>query len=362
MQATRRELGLEAVPNVSFPRGLKALAAFGSRRYAVIDVGTNSVKFHVGERAADGTWRTVVDRADVTRLGEGLDESGKLGAEPIARTLDAIAGMVEEARNLGVEEIAAVGTAGLRIASNSADLVDAVRDRSGIEIEVISGEEESRLAYLAVESGLGIAPGSLVVFDTGGGSSQFTFGKAGRVEERFSVNVGAVRLTERFGLDGAVSEETLAEALDAIAGELAALDGRPPPDAVVGMGGAVTNLAAVKHDLADYDPEVVQGTELDRAEIERQVALYRTRDAEGAPRDRRPPASQSGSHPRGRVRGPDSVEEARQRLVHRQRPRPAARRSRRTIRTLKEGAEMATSTNHGRSSSCRARSSLPSSG
>jgi exopolyphosphatase / guanosine-5'-triphosphate,3'-diphosphate pyrophosphatase len=279
VQAARRELGLDALPNVSFPRGLKALAGFGGHRYAVIDVGTNSVKFHAGERAADGTWRTVLDRADVTRLGEGLDESGKLGAEPTARTVEAIVGMVEEARSLGVEEIAAVGTAGLRIAPNSADLVDAARDRSGIEIEVVSGEDESRLAYLAVESGLGIAPGSLVVFDTGGGSTQFTFGKAGRVDERFSVNVGAVRLTERFGLDGAVSEETLAEALDAIAAELAALDGRPPPDAVVGMGGAVTNLAAVKHGLAEYDPEVVQGTELGRAEIERQIELYRTRDA-----------------------------------------------------------------------------------
>jgi exopolyphosphatase / guanosine-5'-triphosphate,3'-diphosphate pyrophosphatase len=279
VQATRRELGLDAVPNVSFPRGLKALAGFGGRRFAVIDVGTNSVKFHVSERAADGTWRTVVDRADVTRLGEGLDESGKLGAEPIARTLDAITGMVEEARNLGAEEIAAVGTAGLRIASNSAELIDAVRGRCGVEIEVISGEEESRLAYLAAESGLGVVPGSLVVFDTGGGSTQFTFGKAGLVEERFSVNVGAVRLTERFALDGAVSEETLAEALDAIGAELAALDGRPPPDAVVGMGGAVTNMAAVKHGLAKYDPEVAQGTELDRAEIERQIELYRTRAA-----------------------------------------------------------------------------------
>jgi exopolyphosphatase / guanosine-5'-triphosphate,3'-diphosphate pyrophosphatase len=279
VQATRRELDLEAVPNVSFPRGLKALAGFGGRRFAVIDVGTNSVKFHVGERAADGTWRTVVDRADVSRLGEGLDESGELGAEPIARTLDAITGMVEEARNLGAEEIAAVGTAGLRIASNRTELIAAVRDRYGIEIEVISGEEESRLAYLAAESGLGVAPGSLVVFDTGGGSTQFTFGKAGVVDERFSLNVGAVRLTERFGLDGAVSEETLAEALDAIAAELAALDARPPPDAVVGMGGAVTNMAAVKHGLAEYDAAVVQGTELDCAEIERQAELYRTHDA-----------------------------------------------------------------------------------
>jgi exopolyphosphatase/guanosine-5'-triphosphate,3'-diphosphate pyrophosphatase len=279
VQATRRELGLDAVPNVSFPRGLKALSGFGGRRFAVIDTGTNSVKFHVGERAADGTWRTVVDRADVTRLGEGLDESGKLGAKPIARTIDAIAGMVEEARNLGVEEIAAVGTAGLRIASNSAELIDAVRERCGVEIEVISGEEESRLAYLAAESGLGVAPGSLVVFDTGGGSTQFTFGKAGVAEERFSVNVGAVRLTERFGLDGPVSEQTLAEALGAIGAELATLDGRATPDAMVGMGGAVTNMAAVKHSLAKYDPEVVQGTELDRAEIERQIELYRTRTA-----------------------------------------------------------------------------------
>ena len=233
VEATRRELGLEALPNVSFPRGLKALAGFGGRRFAVIDVGTNSVKFHVGERAADGTWRTVVDRADVTRLGEGLDESGKLGAEPIARTLDAITGMVEEARNLGAEEIAAVGTAGLRIASNSAELIDAVRERCGVEIEVISGEEESRLAYLAAESGPRRRARLARRLRHGGGSTQFTFGKAGRVEERFSVNVGAVRLTESFGLDGAVSEETLAEALDAIAAELARA-GRP---AAAGRGG-----------------------------------------------------------------------------------------------------------------------------
>ena len=162
--------------------------------------------------------------------------------------------MADEARRDGVDAIAAVGTAGLRVAANGAEFVDAVEARCGVQIEVIPGEEEGRLAYLAAKSGLGLGRGSLVVFDTGGGSSQFTFGRGDEVDERFSVHVGAARLTERYGLDGAVSEEALAAALDAIAAELERLDGRPTPDALVGMGGAVTNLAAVKHGLAHVRP------------------------------------------------------------------------------------------------------------
>jgi exopolyphosphatase/guanosine-5'-triphosphate,3'-diphosphate pyrophosphatase len=144
---------------------------------------------------------------------------------------------------------------------------------------VISGEEESRLAYLAVAAGLGIPGGSLVVFDTGGGSSQFTFGHGAQVDERFSVNVGAARYTDRFGLAGAVTLETLHEALAAIAADLLRIDGRLSPDTLVAMGGAVTNMAAVKHALATYDPNVVQGTVLDRAEIDRQIELYRSHNA-----------------------------------------------------------------------------------
>src|SRR5262249_49816214 len=79
---------------------------------------------------------------------------------------------------------------------------------------------------------------------------------------------------------GVVDEAVLRQALDAIAADLTELDGRPVPDALVGMGGAITNLAAVKHKLASYDAEVVQGTELDRAEIDRQIELYRTRTAD----------------------------------------------------------------------------------
>ncbi len=278
--ATVHEFGLASPPNVSYPRGLKALLGFEVRRCAVIDVGTNSVKFHIGERSSDGAWRTIVDRAEVTRLGEGLQDNGELNAEPMERTISAIAGMADEADRNGVATIAAVGTAGMRIARNSADLVAAVQARCGVAIEVISSEEEGRLAYLAVKSGLRLAQGSLVVFDTGGGSSQFTFGHGEQVNERFSVDVGAARYTEKHRLSGVVSQELLRNALDAIAADLARLNGRPTPDTLVGMGGAVTNLTAVKHGLATYDPDIVQGTELDRAEIDRQIELYRTRSVE----------------------------------------------------------------------------------
>jgi exopolyphosphatase/guanosine-5'-triphosphate,3'-diphosphate pyrophosphatase len=271
------ELGLASYPNVNVPRGLKALVGFTARRYAVIDVGTNSVKFHIGERRPDGVWRTVVDRAVVTRLGEGLAETGRLDAAASDRTIEAISAMIDEARRNGVVAVAAVATAGLRQARNSAALANVLRERTGVQVEVISGEEEGRLGYLAARSGLALGQGSLLVFDSGGGSTEFTFGHGELVDERFSVNVGAVRVSERYGLDGVVSEDRLATALDAIAAELVRLDGRPTPDALVAIGGTATNLAAVKHELAAYDPDVVEGTVLDRAEIDRQIELYRTR-------------------------------------------------------------------------------------
>ncbi len=209
-------------------------------RYAVIDVGTNSVKFHIGERTGDGKWHTVIDRAEVTRLGEGLQESGAIGSQAMERTVAAIARMAAEARQSGAVAIAAVGTMGLRSARNADRFIEAVRKRCSVAIEVISGEEEGRLAYLAVKEGLGLPDSTLAVFETGGGSSQFTFGHGATVDQRFSLNVGAVRYTERYGLDGVVSSETMREAFDAIGADLFRLDSVPSPETLVGMGGAIT--------------------------------------------------------------------------------------------------------------------------
>jgi exopolyphosphatase/guanosine-5'-triphosphate,3'-diphosphate pyrophosphatase len=274
-------LGLSDAPNVGYPRALDQMLDRLRPRYAVIDVGTNSVKFRVAERDDGGGWRPVVDRAEVTRLGQGLHDGGEIAPAAASRTADAIAAMAEEARRDGAKEIVVVGTAGLRAATNSETVLATIEERSGVTVEVISGDEEGGLAYLAVRSGLPTAAGSLVVFDTGGGSSQFTFGDGDRVLERFSVQVGAVRYTETFGLDGAVSADVVAEARATIARDLDRLSGRAHPDALVGLGGAITNMTAVMLELDPYDPDRVQGATLTADEVERQIERYRSTDSDG---------------------------------------------------------------------------------
>ncbi len=299
----------------------------------MIDVGTNSVKFHVGEQSADGSWRRVLDRAELTRLGEGLAQSGTISTAAVERTTAAIATMVEEAWEHHAQAIVAVGTAGLRAAGNRDEVVAAIEAETGITVDTISGEEESRLAYLAVRADLRSGDGTLVVFDTGGGSSQFTFGHGAEVDDRFSVEVGAVRYTERFGLDTSVSTETLHEAMEAIASDLHRLEGRPAPDALVGMGGAMTNITAVKLGLDRYDPDAVQGAILERAR-------HRPPDRDVPdPRPRRARRTIVGLQPKRGRRDPRRGMHRADRdgaagTAHRdgERPRPATRSARRTLR------------------------------
>ena len=274
--AAVESLGLSGYVNTNYSRGLAATLSGKPPRYAVLDVGTNSVKFHIAELKEDGTWEALADRAELTRLGEGLKDGGSISKEAAERTTAAIKGMVDEADKAACVAVAAAGTAGLRMARNSADVLQMIRARTGLKVEVVTGDEEGRLAYLAVRRGLSLAKGSVVVFDTGGGSSQFTFGEGDLVSERFSVNVGAVRYTERYGLDGAVSSDVLRDAMKAIADDLLRIAGRAQPETLVAMGGAVTNLTAVSYAMSKYDPDTIQGTVLERHEIDRQIEQYRT--------------------------------------------------------------------------------------
>ena len=241
-------------------------------RHAVIDIGTNSLKIQVAEREG-GQLTVLLDQIEVTGLGRGLEETGLLAEEAMARSVRAATELTARARELGADEILAVGTMALRRAGNAADFIERVRRECGLAIEVISGDEEARLAHLAVLSGLPTIAGRLCIFDTGGGSTEFIFSEDDRVLRRFSVELGSRLSTDALLRSDPVTPSELAALARRRSDGLVELD--PPVDELVGIGGTVTTLAAVMLKLEDYDADRVHGCRLGRGEVERQIELYR---------------------------------------------------------------------------------------
>ncbi|MGN0158822.1 MAG: hypothetical protein ACI39W_06760 [Brotaphodocola sp.] len=250
------------------------------KRVGIIDIGSNSIKFFVGEKGEDGTIKTIVDKNDIARLGEGLRETGRISDEALERNAQSVAAFAAEAKENGAEKIVSVGTMALRSAANSADFVARVKELCGVEVQIIPGEEEARLSYLAILSGMPVPDGDLVIFDTGGGSTEFIFGKGTELIKRFSVNLGAIRITEKFFTEDPVAEGSVAAAVKEIDEEFAAAGVEGTPVKLVGMGGTVTSMGAVKHKMVKYDPNVIQGSILTKADIEEQIEEYSKRTIE----------------------------------------------------------------------------------
>lgn len=241
---------------------------------AVIDVGTNSIKFCVAEGTADG-YKVLFDTNNIARLGEGMKDTGSIAPEALERNAQAVAEFVEEAKKRGADEIRVVGTMALRVAKNAADFVARVRELTGIQAEILPGEMEAQLSYVAVMSGIkGAAEADLMTMDTGGGSTEFAFGQKGKLVKKFSINVGAVRFTEQYLSEMPVAPEKLAAAQEAIKTELADGGVAGPVAFLVGMGGTVTSMASVKHKMAKYDPAVIQGSSLTLDDVNAQIADY----------------------------------------------------------------------------------------
>ena len=246
-----------------------------ARRKAIIDVGTNSIKFCLAEETGNGSYNVLKDANDIARLGEGLKETGLIGPEPLERNAQSVANFAAEAKAAGADEVVAVGTMALRTAKNSAAFIARVKELCGVELKVLSGEEEAQNSYVAVMSGIpGAADADLVTMDTGGGSTEFVFGTAGKIVRKFSLNVGAVRFTEKYLSQMPVAPEKLAEAQTEIKKELSEGGVSGPVKFLVGMGGTVTSMASVKHKMAKYDPDVIQGSKLTLDDINAQIADY----------------------------------------------------------------------------------------
>jgi len=250
------------------------------KKIAIIDVGSNSIKFFLGEKNADGTLATILDQNDIARLGEGLRETGMISPDAMQRNSQAIARFAQTARANGADEIFCVGTMALRNAANTNEFIKLVKDTCDVNLTVIPGEEEARLSYLAVLSALPLSDGKLAIFDTGGGSTEFVFGTGTIMENRFSIDLGAIRITEKHFQADPVSPADVEAALAEIDACFAGGGVTDTVSQLVGMGGAVTSMGAVKHKMTIYDPDVIQGSTLTLADVEEQIEAYSTRTIE----------------------------------------------------------------------------------
>jgi exopolyphosphatase/guanosine-5'-triphosphate,3'-diphosphate pyrophosphatase len=247
-------------------------------RVAAIDIGTNTVLLLVAE-SGGGTLRPVLERATITRLGEGVDRNRRLLPEACARTLACLREYGRTLRELGVTHLDAVGTSAMRDAAGGAELVTRAADLLGVTPRVIDGAEEARLTFAGALSGLKVS-GKVTVFDIGGGSTEIVLGEYGShgrdIRAAVSLDIGSVRLFERHLQLDPPSPEEMQRVMRDIA---EALHGAPQPDpdaTLVGVAGTVTQMAALDLQLARYDAARVHGRELKRAVVDELTAHLAT--------------------------------------------------------------------------------------
>jgi exopolyphosphatase / guanosine-5'-triphosphate,3'-diphosphate pyrophosphatase len=229
-------------------------------RIAVVDIGTNSTRLLVAE-AGDGSLRELARDSVVTRLGEGVDATGRLGDEPTGRVFAVLERYAEEIERHGATIRTAVMTSAVRDAANGTEFAAAVRDRYGLVAATLSGDEEARLTSLgatATRSGDETA----LVIDIGGGSTELVVGTGDNLVFHVSTQVGVVRHSERhLHTDPPARDELAALAEDARAAFEAAVpaDVRSQPSVGIAVGGTATQLASIDLGLPEHDRERVEG-------------------------------------------------------------------------------------------------------
>jgi exopolyphosphatase/guanosine-5'-triphosphate,3'-diphosphate pyrophosphatase len=239
--------------------------------FATIDVGTNTTLLLVARAEPSGAITGLENRAEITRLGRGIGAGGALGADGIARTLDALRAYAALARQHGAR-VAAIGTEALRRAPNGAEFLGPAAEILGVPVEVIDGGREAALTFRAATASFPAeAAGSMIVVDIGGGSTEIVVSEGGQVQWSRSLPLGSVRLTERHVRHDPPEAGEVDAITREVDGALAAVPW-PPRPVLVGVAGTVTSLAAMAMHLASYDPARVHGFELDGAALDAEIA------------------------------------------------------------------------------------------
>jgi exopolyphosphatase / guanosine-5'-triphosphate,3'-diphosphate pyrophosphatase len=244
-------------------------------RIAVIDVGTNSTRLYVAD-VEDGVIADEVERrTTITRLGQGVDHSGLLADEAMARVERAVAEYREVIDANGVDVVTGVLTSAVRDARNGAAFTERLNEAYNINARTITGDEEARLTYLGATSDRPESNEPTVVIDVGGGSTELVVGQGPAVHFNVSTQAGVVRQTERFLKTDPPRPEELQllqqEAHEIFTSSVPASE-RARVSKGIAVAGTATSCAAILQELDPYDPAKVQGFRLLRAQAEMLLA------------------------------------------------------------------------------------------
>lgn len=234
------------------------------KKYAAIDIGTNSMRLLIAE-VEDGQIVNGFKDLETTRMGEGVDHTGELTKGAIERNLDALKRFTSRVRVEGIGYMPVIATSAVRDASNREIFLQRARQEAGVEIDVIGGDREAELGFSGVLRGLKETGENILVIDIGGGSTEFILGNEDGIQYMVSHNVGAVRMTEKC----VMNDPPLAEDLSRLEAEIDQIIlptikklKEMKIDRVIGIGGTATTIASVHLQLLTYDRDKVHNTDI----------------------------------------------------------------------------------------------------
>jgi exopolyphosphatase/guanosine-5'-triphosphate,3'-diphosphate pyrophosphatase len=234
---------------------------------AVVDIGTNSTRLLVAE-VGDGSLRELARDSIVTRLGEGVDATGRLGDEPMGRVFAALDSFAADIERATVRT--AVMTSAVRDAANGAEFAAIVRDRYGLEAATLSGDEEARLTSLGATV-TRAGDDTVLVIDIGGGSTELVVGRGADLVFHISTQVGVVRHSERYLHTDPPTADELAALMEDARGVFEAAvpaEVRSRPVVGIGVGGTATQLASIDLGLVEHDRDRIEGHAVSRERLE----------------------------------------------------------------------------------------------
>lgn len=258
---------------------------------AGIDIGTNTLRLLIAGFSPDGRYHKIESGRRITRLGEDVSRTGRLKTEAMERALGVLEGFSEICTEYPIEGTYAAATSAVRDAANGGDFIRMVKAKTGLDVDIISGDEEARLTMLGVSSKLDTGDKEAFLIDIGGGSTEFILASKGRVLFKASTDIGVVRFTEQYihsDPPGEEEIELLELAIEERLKSISVFDDSRGIDSVsfIGTAGTVTTLAAIEQKMTVYDPCKVNGYRMSKdgiAEIRRMLSHMTIKERKEVP-------------------------------------------------------------------------------